>query len=90
MKGRGHGLIWNTTPVFVLKDWGKSRKTLGHPAENWTQDPSKSRNATPSREVADIFNTCLKQLNWMNFKWFPQSVFAIYMDIKLIHIIRSQ
>ena len=39
MKGSGRGLIWNTSPVFTLKDWGKSRKTLGQPAENWTQEP---------------------------------------------------
>jgi len=67
MQGSGRGLIWNTSPVFILTDWGKSRKTLGQPAQNWTQDPPNSRNATPTRDVADIFNTGRKHLNWSKF-----------------------
>lgn len=69
MKGSGRGLIWNTSPVFILRDWEKSRKTLGQPAEKRIQDPPSpnSRNATPTRDVADIFNTGCKQLNWLKF-----------------------
>jgi hypothetical protein len=63
MKGSCRGLIWNTSPVFILKDWGKSRKTLGQPAQNWTQDPPNRWNATLTRDVAEIFNTGRKQLN---------------------------